>query len=51
MTLMRAPVIGGSSSMKILMLLPGSRTSGVMVFSSLPNREAFHGLLRLFWAG
>ena len=46
----RAPVIGGSSSMKILMPLPGSRTSGVIGFSSLPNRDGFHGLFRLFWA-
>src|SRR3989441_3398206 len=53
-TFMRAPVIGGSSSMKIFMLLPGSRTSGVMGFSSppnLPNREGVHGLFRLFWVG
>src|SRR5947207_10879938 len=45
-TFMRAPVIGGSSSIKIFMLLPGSRTSGVMSFSSLPNlpnREGVHG--------
>jgi hypothetical protein len=48
---MRAPVIGGSSSMKILMLLPGSRTSGVIDLSSLPNREGFHALFRLFWVG
>src|SRR5947208_1528136 len=53
-TFIRAPVIGGSSSIKIFMLLPGSRTSGVMSFSSLPNlpnREGVHGLFRLFWVG
>src|ERR1041385_305246 len=50
-TFMRAPVIGGSSSMKMLMPLPGSRTSGVIVLSSLPNLEGCHCLFRLFWAG
>src|ERR1041385_8901819 len=38
-TFIRAPVIGGSSSMKMLMPLPGSRTSGVISYSSLPYLE------------
>ena len=51
MTFMRAPVMGGSSSIKIFIPLPGSRSSGVIAFSSLPNLEGFHCLFRLFWAG
>src|ERR1041385_3398269 len=50
-TFMRAPVMGGSSSMKMFIPLPGSRSSGVIAFSSLPNLEGFHCLFRLFWAG
>src|SRR4030095_11513287 len=49
-TLIRAPVNGGSSSMKILMPLPGSRASGVIVSSSLTKREGFQGPFLLYCA-
>src|SRR5713101_3687771 len=48
-TFMRAPVIGGSSSMKILMPLSSLRASVGIVMSSLPKREGFHGLFLLCW--
>ena len=43
-TFMRAPVMGGSSSMKILMPLSGYARPRVIVISSLPKREGFQGL-------
>ncbi len=49
-TFIRAPVNGGSSSMKILMPVPGWRVSGVIVSSSLPKRDGFQDLFLLYWA-
>ena len=45
---MRAPVMGGSSSMKILMPL-SRRASSAIVISSLPKREGFQGPFLLCW--
>src|SRR5205085_9402423 len=46
-TLMRAPVIGGSSSMNMFMPLPGGRPSGVIIIFPLSTSIVFAPVKRL----